>query len=69
MMKFSMEVDLDEHCLDSVTGGNKRCIVLNHETLIGKTTHQRAWEVVVPTWHDVDYEQLFFLTTSNLHAF
>jgi hypothetical protein len=24
---------------------------------------------VVPTWHDVDYEQLFFLTTSNLHAF
>jgi hypothetical protein len=60
MMKLSMEVDLDEHCLDSMTSGNKGCIVLNHETLTGKTTHQGAWEVVVPTWHDVDMNSCFF---------
>jgi hypothetical protein len=69
MMKLSMDVDFDEHCLDSMTSGNKGCIVLNDETLTSKTTHQGAWEVVVPTWHDVDYEQFFVLTFSNLHAF
>jgi hypothetical protein len=60
---------LDEHCLDSMTCGNKGCSGLNHETLIGKTTQQGVWEVVVPTWHDFDYGQKKFLTSSELHAF
>ncbi len=36
------------------------------QTLIGTLTHQKAQEVVVPTWHNVNCEQLFL---KNLHAF
>ncbi len=35
---------------------------------IGTTTHQGAWDGVVANWHDVNYEQLFFLDFSNLHT-
>lgn len=34
--KFSMEMDLDEHCLNLMIGGNKMCSVSNHETLTSK---------------------------------
>ncbi len=37
--KFFMEMDFDEHCLDSVTCGNKMCSVLNHKTLTNKAIH------------------------------
>jgi hypothetical protein len=31
-------------------------IVSNLETLMGTMTHQGPRKVVLPTWHDVDYE-------------
>jgi hypothetical protein len=31
-------------------------------------THQEAWDVVALAWHDVDYEQFFFLNFSKLHT-
>jgi hypothetical protein len=36
---FFMETDLDEHCLDSMTNGNKTCSVSNHKTLTSKIIH------------------------------
>jgi hypothetical protein len=68
MTKMYVKVDLDEHCLDSVTSGSTRHTISNLKTLIGIRTNQGAWEVVTLTWHDVDCEQLFFLTSSNLQA-
>jgi hypothetical protein len=61
MMELSMEVNLDEHNWDSMIGGNKRHGVSNPKTLMGIETHQGVQEVVALIWHDVDYEQLFFL--------
>jgi hypothetical protein len=46
---FFVGVDLDEHCLDLMTSGNKKCTFSNHETLTGTSTQQGVWEVVVST--------------------
>jgi hypothetical protein len=60
-----MKVNLDEK--DSRIGCKTRLTISNPKTLTCTTTHQGA-RVVALTWHDVDYEQLFFLNSSNLHA-
>jgi hypothetical protein len=49
IMNFFMEVKLDEHCLDLMKSGNKRCTFSNHETLTCTLTQQGVWEVVVLT--------------------
>jgi hypothetical protein len=66
MIDVPMKVELDEKHL--VIGGSVRITVSNPKTLMGITTHQGAWEVVVPNWHDVNYEQLFCFNSSNLHT-
>jgi hypothetical protein len=43
MTKNYVKVDLDEHCLDSMTSGNTRRTISNLETLIGIMTSQGAW--------------------------
>ncbi len=47
MTKKNVKVDLDEHCLDSMTSGNTRRTISNLETLIGIMTSQGAWR----QWH------------------
>jgi hypothetical protein len=42
--------------------------ISNHETLMGTMTHQGLRKIMVPTWHDVDYEWLFFLNSYNVQA-
>ncbi len=54
MINVPMKVELDEKHL--VIGGSVKFIISNPKTLTCTTTHQGAWEVVVPNWHDVDYE-------------
>ncbi len=46
---FFVKMDLDDNHLDLVLVGGKQCNVSNHETLKGKSTHNKAWELVVPT--------------------
>jgi hypothetical protein len=69
MTNIFVEINLDEHCSNSMTSGSKRCSVSNHQTLMSEATHQGAHEVLVLTWHDVNCKQLFFFKFSNLHAF
>jgi hypothetical protein len=45
-----------------------RLIISNPKTLMNTTTHQEVQDVVAPTWHDVDYEQLLKKNSSSLHA-
>ncbi len=61
-----MKVKLDEKHL--VTSDSAIIIISNPKTLTCTMTHQGVQEVVVPNWHDVNYEQLFFLNSSNLHT-
>jgi hypothetical protein len=51
-----------------MTGGDARFTISNPKTLTGTMTHQEAWDVVALTWHDVDYEHLFFKNFSKFHA-
>lgn len=66
MIDVPMKFELDEQHL--VIGGNAKIIVSNPKTLTSTTTHQGVWEVAVLNWHDVNYEHLFFLNSSNLHT-
>jgi len=58
-----VKVELDEKHL--VIGGSARITISNPKTLTSTMTHLGVWEVVALNWHDVDYEQLFFLNFSN----
>ncbi len=52
----------------SMANGGARFTISNPKTLTSAMTHQEVWDVVAPTWHDVNYEQLFLKKKSKLHA-
>jgi hypothetical protein len=58
MINIPVKVKLDDKHL--VASGSARFIISNPKTLMSTTTHQEAWDVVAPTWHDVNCEQFFF---------
>lgn len=58
MINIRVKVDLDEKHL--MTNGCARFTISNPKTLMSTMTCQEAWDVVAPTWHDVDCEKLFF---------
>jgi hypothetical protein len=43
-------MELDEKQL--VTSGSARFTISNPKTLMSTMTHQEAWDVVVPAWHE-----------------
>jgi hypothetical protein len=60
MINIHVKVDLDEN--DLGTCCNTRLTISNPKTLMGTTTHQEVWDMVVPTWHDVNYEYIYLKT-------
>jgi hypothetical protein len=54
MTDVPVKVKLDEK--HSVTCGSARFTISNPKTLTSTMTHQGAWKVMVPNWHDVNCE-------------